>query len=479
MSTSWRHAGVATCLLVGVAVLTVAPAGFVGLARADDRIGFDAVAQAVGIDATVSNQSIPIGLVVQGIGPEASSHVNSVGQSDAEASFPYLGPVLPGIPGIFGPLFGLPAIAYPFEATTGSGDEPKDVSAPGIALHAESGSRSNVARATVGTEAGGATSSSRVDINDEGDVRVSAESTVNAVQLLNQVTLKAVRSKVSVTADGTTGKLRRTSSFSVGQINVPGLAISVPETTPGQVSVPVPGVPQLPVSQFPTIPLPFGGQTLAEPTIGFEDGYFTTTLPGSGTTKFAVPAQVVLDAFKAHGISMSYQAAKNTELGVEGGTFTMAYQFPAPPPPLSQYYSGPTPVTYTLGRASALITVNPVTSETGGSGSAPESDFGGPGSITGGQSGAPSGGGPVGLTPGTPGSGSLGSEGTASGGAVPQIADGGQARPLTSSVSLANSGLLTPLFDASNIYLTFVLVAIGALAAMTLLRLLGVRTLWS
>jgi len=488
MSTSRKRAAVVSGLLVSIAVLTIGPAGLAGPARADDTIGFDAHAQAVGIDSTVANQSMPIGLIVEGIGPEASSHVTSYGDSDAEASFPYVGPVVPGLLGIFPPLFGLPAVSYPFEATTGSGDEPKDSSAPGISLHAESGTRSNVARATVATESTGATSWSRVDIGDAGDVTVSAESTVNAIQLLNQLTVKAVRSKVKVTADGTTGKLTRSSSFSIGQINVPGLAITVPETTPGhvQVPVPLPGVPQPPPVDLPTIPIPapFGGQTLDEPTIGFEDGYFTTTLPGAGTTKFPIPAQAVLDAFKPLGITMSYEAAKNTDLGVEGGTFTMAYALPAPPPPLSQYYSGPTAFTFTVGRASALITTNPVVFDGGGSGSNTGSDFGGTGPVADGRSdGSIAGGGPVALAAGIPGLGMPSVEGTTGSGLVPQISGGGpdaeQGSPLATAVDLSKSGLLTPVFDARNIYLSFVLVAIGALAGMTLLRLLGVRTLWS
>jgi hypothetical protein len=487
MSTSRKRAAVVSGLLVSIAVLTIGPAGLAGPARADDTIGFDAHAQAVGIDSTVANQSMPIGLVVEGVGPEASSHVTSYGDSDAEASFPYLGPVVPGLLGIFPPLFGLPAVSYPFEATTGSGDEPKDVSAPGISLHAESGSRSNVARATVATESGGATSWSRVDIGDAGDVTVSAESTVNAIQLLNQLTVRAVRSRVKVTANGTTGKLTRSSSFSIGQINVPGLVVAVPDSTPGhvQVPVPLPGVPQPPPVDLPPvqIPAPFGGQTLDEPSIGFEDGYFTTTLPGEGTTKFPIPAQVVLDGFKALGITMSYEPAKNTALGVEGGTFTMAYDFPAPPPPLSKYYSGPTAFTFTMGRASALITTNPVNFDGGASGGSSGSGFGGTGSATGGQSDGISGGGPVALAPGIPGLGMPSVEGATGTGPVPQISAGGsgagQGSPVASAAALSTSGLLTPVFDARNIYLTFVLVAIGALAGMTLLRLLGVRTLWS
>lgn len=474
-------------LLIAVVALALGPLGLSQQASAADPLGFNARAQAVGVDASVTNPSLPIGLVVQGIGPEASSTVSSNGQSDAEASFPYVGPVIPGVPGIFGPLFGLPAVAYPFEAVTGAGDSPKDISTTGIQLHAESGARSNVARANAGTEAVGATSTSRVEVNDQGDVIASAESSVNAIQLLDQVTVKGVRSRVSVVADGTTGKLTRTSNFSIGEIVVPGLAITIPKTTPGEVGIPIPlpGVPQLPPLELPMIPLPFGGETLVAPRLAFEDGTFTVQLPGQAGTKFAIPAQTVLDVFKGLGITLGYQAAKTTDIGIEGATFTLNYVAPALPD--NQFLSGKTPISFALGRANAFITVSPVqspggstagTTSGGSSGSAAGSTTGG---VTGGGTGSTvSPGGTGSLSPDTSGAIGSSSGATTGAGPLPEIANGEQpGGDVTASPALRRSGLLAPVFDASNIYLTFVLVAFGALVAMTLLRLLGVRTLWS
>ena len=449
---------------------------FVGTsgARADAGASFDATAQAIALDATATNQSLPLGLVIEGIGPEASSHMTSYGQGDAEASFPYIGPVLPGIPGIFGPLYGLPPVAYPFEATTGAGDDPKDVSGPGFALHAESGTSSTVARSNAGSESTGGTSTSRVDVDSSGNVTALAETTINAVQLAGQVSMRGVHSIAKVTADATTGKLTRKYALSVTQLYAPGLSVTVPKSTPDQIGVPVPvpGVPQLPVLHPPPVPIPppFGGQTLPAPDIGFENGTFTVTLPGMGTQQFAIPAQPVLDAFKAVGITVTYQAPVSNATGLDGASLNVAYSVPAPPPPLNQYYSGPTPLTFSIGKVSSHVTLSPVPAldPTGGGlfGTPPFGDATGslpPPSVSG-----------PGGTVGTP---------VLSGGAPPTVAGStpqtGSGPQLAGPGSLRNSGLLSPDFDASNIYLTFVLVAFGALGAMTLLRLLGVKTLWS
>ncbi|HVE28020.1 MAG TPA: hypothetical protein VNC22_21590, partial [Sporichthya sp.] len=303
-----------------------------GVAQADNAV-FDAYAQGIGVQATLSNQSLPLGLVIEGIGPEASSHVTSFGQSDAEASFPYTGTVVPGLFGLGPPLLlGLPGIDYPAQAATGAGQPPQDVDFPGVSLHAESGTTSNVGDAVLGGGGDGVLggrSTSRIDRDEVGNVLSTATAQFNTLKLGNSLVLSNVRSTVTVRADAATGKLTRSSSFSIGRLTVPGLSVTVPTQSPAQLSLPnpLPGLPQAPPVPLPSIPLPMGGQTLPAPDIGFVDGTFTITLPGFGSQKFAIPAQSVLDGLKGAGLDMAYQPAVETPTGVQGGVFTVKYTF--------------------------------------------------------------------------------------------------------------------------------------------------------
>jgi len=61
---------------------------------------------------------------------------------------------------------------------------------------------------------------------------------------------------------------------------------------------------------------------------------------------------------------------------------------------------------------------------------------------------------------------------------APVTADGSSGQVAGTPRRASSSVVDTPV-DLSDIYLTFVLVAGAALASMTILRLLGVRTLWN
>jgi hypothetical protein len=462
-----RSVRVTAASLTGVVAATaVAVVAGAGVARAGYVVptgSYDASAQAVLLDATLSNPSIPLGLVIEGIGPEASSHVNSTGTSDAEASFPYIGPILPGLIGIAAGLYGFPSPGYPMQAATGAGEAPVTVTYPGIRLHAESGNDTNVGSSSVMGPTGGGTADTWISVNPSGGVSALADTALDAANLGNGVRLAGVHSLASVVADGSTGKLARSSSLSIARISIPGLAIAVPKTTPGSapIPVPLPGVQQLPAMEFPPIPLPFGGQTLPAPDLGFVDGVFTMTLPGFGSTQYAVPASAVLDAFKAAGFQLSYQPAESTPTGINGAGFEFRTVFPAPPE--NQYLYGETPVTYTVGKVSADVNFNKFSADVAAGTTGTD--------VAGGL--APDGSGllpslgPVdaaGLPGLVPGAATV-----STGGTVAQAAPASVARVLPANESI----------DLAGYYVALFIVALAALFAMTTLRLLGVRSLWS
>jgi hypothetical protein len=120
----------------------------------------------------------------------------------------------------------------------------------------------------------------------------------------------------------------------------------------------------------PSFPVPQGGTTLVEPKIGFIDGYFVITQPfpganGADTQKYVVPADAVVQAFKAQGVTLAYTAPQQTSNGMQGGVFTVNYTFPAPPD--NPLYKGETPATFILGATSAAVQRAPsVAGSTGG-----------------------------------------------------------------------------------------------------------------
>jgi hypothetical protein len=471
--TARRRRGGAVATLVvlsGGAVLTV---GTAGTARADlGQAAFDAYAQGVAVNATMRNESFPLGLVIEGIGPEASSHLNSTGQSDGEASFPYVGPVVPGLLGVAAGLYGIPNPGYPLQAATQAGDAPADVSYPGITLHAESGQANNSGSASVVSPSGGGTADSRVDVLSSGDVRSLADTALEGAVIGGSLRLSGVHSTAVVVADALTGKLVRTASLSIARIQIPGLAIAVPKTTPGSapIPVPIPGVPQLPNTPFPPIPLPFGGQTLPAPDIGFKDGYFSMTLPGFGANQYAVPAPAVLDAFATAGYTMTYQPARQTETGIEGATFSVGYE--APGFPDNPYFSGPVPITYTLGKVTASVTLNPVTydASTGPSGPATGDTAAlGPGVASG---------------PGPDAASDVDAAFAGTPGLVPHTGDLAGSAPAASGVAdSVQTATFVPAAataptDLTWVYAAFAGTALAALLSMTALSLVGVRPTW-
>lgn len=448
-------------IMIGV-VLTASPA------EADSA--FDALANAYAVQVTATNQSLPVGLVIEGDGPVSSAHLNSSGQSDALAAFPYPGDTVAGLPGLAGALFGVPFPGYPFVAASQYGADPADINYPGVSLHAESGAHHAAAESVFGSDPSGSSSDARVEQLADESVQSIARTAADGLVLGDKVRISGFTSFAKVFADGSTGELTRSTQLSFGRIFVPGLAIQVPANSPTSVPLlnPVPGLPQPPPAAFPPIPLPLGGTTIQAPDIGFVDGQFNVALPGLGAQRFAIPAQPVLDAFKAAGVTLTYQTPVSLETGVVGGALDIKFELPAGPD--NPYFQGTTPVTYTVGRSTSLVTLRPL--------SGPAFTSGAAGVLGGTGAGAESGLGIDGIAGSTDGLGL-----PPAGGELPASLDG-------SSVPTA---ILTPgqgdgadlvaanqtYGDVGNIYLALLCGGLVAAFAAWTLRMLGVRFLWS
>lgn len=454
-------AGSALVALIGGVAVFATP----GLASATSP--YDGTASAYGFDSTISNSSIPLGLVIQGAGPVAQAHLDSLQNSDAFSSFPYPGDVAAGLPGVAGVLFGgLPLPAYPVIVTTQAGDPPKTADGPGIALSAHSQNQSSEAKAVVGSDAVGATSLARVTYDAADGLLSHAETAVKGLDLFNFLRISGVQSIAEARRDAG-GALATLSSTSINRISIPGLAVTLPPTTPGCIPLPnpIPGTPQAPPTCFPAIPLPLGGKTLEEPNIGFQDGTFnvTTGPPGQSQT-FPVPAGVIQDAFREHGVEVAYQAEQRTKDGVIAPVVSFTYEAPALPQ--NDYYQGPTTFTVSFGRASASASLTPIVDDYVAA--LPDSLGTTPAGVTTGVDAAVA-----------PGFGALPPTGGFAG--VPQFPAAPAGAEITDpapvkTISLANNAFTGP--DGTNIYTAFLLIAGVGFMALTGWRFLGVRFPW-
>lgn len=409
---------------------------------------FAGFAQGDGVLIAASNPSLPLGVVIQGVGPDATVRSDSFGTAESSASFPYLGPGVQGLPGLLAGAFNVPIPSYPLQATVSAGQAPARVSAPGIDLMAEAPDGGPRAEATVGTTALGATSNATVTVDDGGTITARADATVNVVNLAGLLTLRGVESHAQVVADPSTGEIRRTSSLSIGALAAPGLTITVPETTPAQIPIPVPipGLPQIPPVVLPPIPLPFAGETIAGPRIGYENGSFTLSIPGIGDHMFPIPAEPVIAAFKALGIDMSIEQAQELSTGVIAPVLTLRFGVELPENPSLQ---GVTTLDVSLGKTSATVDLHPAgASEESGS-----------------------------ELPSDPGLPVLGDSGLVT---TPDL--GSPAAPVAVP---QGPGVITgqrvPIglqHEAGVFYMILVVVAAGAFATGQFLRLKGVRTAW-
>lgn len=408
---------------------------------------FDATAAVAGGYATASNPSVPLGVAVEGTAPEARSRLTSLGEASSLAAGPYAGDTLTGFVFSLPGGLGVNGVRYPLVVTTSAGDEPKDVSAPGFALHAESGTNLAAATGSLGEGASNSISRSRVERTEDG-VIASSSSETDGLVVFDKLLIGGVRSSARTAADASTGKLTSDSSFTIGRLTARGLSITVPPSAP------------------------VGAGTRVEgPDLGYKDGEFFLVLPVAPAQRIPVDASAVTAAFKAIGVTVTVQEEMKTPNGVVAAGITMGTVIPAPP--ANPQYNGPTPVSFTLGRAATSVTVNPTDV-------VPAVDFLLEASEVG--SGAND------LAPPAPpvegidaagGAAALGDLGGASFAEVPSalppdLAAPGEQAPAGAVASVANR-LALERVDLAALYLMLVAVAIVAFGSANVLRVLGVR----
>lgn len=347
-----------TALTLAAGLMSAAWVGLsAGSAAAESS--YDAIARTDVSTVTIANQSIPTGIDIEGGGPVARVHQDSVGIRDASAALPYAGDTVAGLPGLGASLFGFSAPPYPFVASSTAGTDPQTVRYPGMTLRAESADFTTEARAEGGDSGSGASAAARVEEARLGDVTAIATTGVDSVRLGPYGTLSNVSTLARVTANSSSGKITRSTSSSIGRISVPGLSFTVPKQSPGTIPVPIPipGVPNQDPIPAPPFPFPGAGMTFEDPNLGVQDGYFVVTVPGEGQQRYVVPAAPVLEALAAQGIALRYQAPQVTPTGVIAGAYIVEYTIPAPPP--NSYYTGPTKITQTLAYGLASVNLTP------------------------------------------------------------------------------------------------------------------------
>ena len=467
----WLGTGLAAVAVFGTSSLVWSPA-----AGADVDSYYQASARSVVVDGYFSNSTIPGGVRPEGGGPQTDVVQSSLDKGDANASFPYFGDYVATAPGVVSGLFGFPVPPYPLTASSTFGGAPARVNYPGIELSATSRATSTVADAIFGSAGSGGVSHSEVDETADGNVTASSIASAPLTVLGPLVSLKGLDSAVSVTADAN-GTLTRTSNFSIDEISAPGLVLRLPEQSPSSYPIPfpfpIPGVPAPDPIPAPAFPVPNGGTTLVEPKIGFINGFFVITQPFAGDTqKYAVPADAVVAAFQAQGVTLRYTAPQETKDGILGGVFSVQYTFAAPPE--NPFYQGETPATFIVGDTRAAVTRAP---ETAGG---PDGGFGIGGATTDGSTPA----GVLPVTAGLPGAdlAGIGSLPATTAGGVPtvnlnpQAADGSPGL----GASLVAAGL--PAFlssDFSAIYLALIGLTVIGLLAAAVVGAKGVSARWT
>ena len=431
-------------------------------------------AAAYGLDLTVANESIPLLPEVELAGPTSQASLDTLGNSDAYASFPYPGSTAAGLTGLLSAIYGVQLPSYPFSASTSQVPETSDQNFPGIALHAESQASSASAATTVGAGSSSYVASAEVvddQVADHG-VDATAKAMFSGIGIGGVLMLIGVDSQASADTTGS-GSVVTSSGLSIGRITVPGLSIQIPATTPGTVPLPdpIPGAPQLPVLKLPAIPLPSGGETLIAPDLGFEDGYFTVTIPKLGTRSFALPSGPVLSALEAVGITATFESASNITdsegnvIGVVAPALNLSMVVPTLPK--NNLFNGPTTVTMTIGRSTASVGNVSVGSQT-------------PAAAGPATSPAASGGGLTNNTAITSNAGTISSI-SASPNTVPMtsgpegsISTAGKAHPVPQG-SIAYEAM--SLRSVRSIYFVLIGVAVIGLLAAAALRALGVKRL--
>ena len=459
---------------VAATVLVVASGGLVLLSStAHADISYTGHAEAYGFRTTATNDAFPLGFVFEGDAPVATADLSSLGDSQALAAGPYPGTTAASAPGAVGGVVGVPLPNYPVVAQATAGDDPAELSLPGLALRADAAPARAHGVATMGSAAQGAESSAVVDatrLSTDG-VTADAKSRLEALALLDYLHFERVTSR-AVTVLDSSGERTSRADLRIDGITAPGLSFAAPRSTPAQVPLPnpAPGLPQPPTLEFPPVPVPGGGTTYNAPELSFRNGQFVVTFTSAGIQQQSpVPFDTVAQAFAAIGVAVTYQEAQETKNGIIAPTLTFVTEFPAPPPnPFG--VQNATPVTLELGRAAAAVD-GAALDDTGapllGSGNQATPGPGLPGAVVG-VDGAAS----PGLLPAT------------DPGMVPGTAGAPAPMGAAGPVQLAGaSGGAGPGSPFTDLYAVFVVVAAVVLIAGPLLtvlsRVVGTRLRWS
>jgi hypothetical protein len=451
-----RARRLAAVTLTAGLVTAVASAGG-PLARGAQEVAFDAVGEATGVEVTISNPTIPAGIVIEGSGPTAQARLSSLGTSDAFAALPYPGDTAANLPGTVTALTSIPLPDYPFYVHSENGTPPKDASYVGQTLHAESTGNRSSAKATAGQDATGYYAETTIGQDSDGSVTVDSVAKQNGLDIGGLVTLSGVVTTAQAVLDSS-GVVTTKSSLVVGRFDAPAMRVTIPS----QVCVPT--------QPCQPIPAPFGGQTLANPDLGFDAKGFYIILPIAGPQRFPIPTQTGIDALATAGITATYQQPITTKNSVVAASLTLRTTLPSLPN--NPGLNGPTPVTYVLGRAQASVSGQLTADDSSDGPTIPIVDPGTAGSpltplLPGGTSVPPLQG--AGL-PGTTPSDLGGQPPTVSG---PQ-GGSGQPQPPT---TLASSRL--PLHSVFWFYLVLVGVGLVGSIAGQVLRYVGVRSSWA
>lgn len=415
--------------LAGALLLSLGGVGVAGLAGVSAQTSpgpsltsFDAAAGADGVRVGVFITGFPLVNQVVDVGaPSAQAVLNGIGKSQAYAAMPYPGDDVLTLPGTVFPVLGLPSPPpYPLIASSDASTSPQAaVNQPGLSLSAKSDPGSSTATATAGGGAGvgsaESTATTKVD-GSTGAVTAVSDCSADVVSLQGVLRIGHVEAKAHA-AQGIEGTTLD-SSFSAEGVSVAGVSVSVSDKG---------------------IVLP-GGSTPVPNTSGLSP---------------------VLD--KA-GVSMKVLPVEKHEHSIVAGGLVVSVNVPAP--------TGSTIVSYTFGRASASATgsVEPRQSA---------ADTGA-GALTGGTE-------PAAATGGAPTAGESGFSAPLAS-TAPPLSSGPTAAPRTSTraqpggarrgaVTLAGASSSTT--SAASFYLVLVVGAVVAASGLVLVRLFGVKLLWT
>jgi hypothetical protein len=265
------------------------------------------------------------------------------------AAGPYPGPVAVQGPGLVNSTTGVQLPNYPFYVTAEAGEGAKHADNPFSSLSAASGFGAVTADAVLGSGFSGATARARAERLEFGGVHAAAESSYEVLELANNIEIRGLRSMADATSDS--GKLTRTSLLEFDSITAPGLAYQTPCALPPQFGVPE-DKRKLPCYQSKGL------------VLSFRNGQFLMSSPDGSQRDTPVDAGAVEGAFKAIGVTMTYQQPVETDNGIVAAGMTFVSDLPAIPANQTGI-AGVTNQRYEIGFASAEANTVPSTTTQG------------------------------------------------------------------------------------------------------------------